>query len=212
MKSPAPVLEFCVAIFLIILPPLAFIEFYCAGIARGIAEARNARHRLTSQSPWFLFDRQFVPSTNRACLIPVGLFALQAVAVWILFASNANPGGFLNDAMEGRFLALQFTAAWSVLIIAPFLGPHCKSPWLLMTLSCLVSLVLWLPIVLLGEFIISLLGPQPAAKLMGLGSGLRVLVFLATAVVVVIGFSVPRSCWRYVRHGLGDRWFRFDRP
>ncbi len=171
--------------------------YYSHAILRGITCARDEQHRMTPESPWYFFNREFMPRGIRIAL---------AILPWLAL------GTLVSVYMEDVRLNIQTSSLMKLLrtfdfpLFLFFLGLLCFS---------FAGITLFAPRI------------SNRAGLSAIGTAMSFLAaFLLFALVeteildferdgVLNAFAIIGAVffwlnWRYVRRNLDRAWFRFD--
>lgn len=176
--------------------------FYCRALGEGIACARDTEHRMTLQSPWFFFMREFRP---RIVLISIGLIPWLFYGAFLCshdiiirawaFGADLQPDSVIAASLKHALTRLLpqnlYMASLSFSVIT-LLAPRINRIWVLTSISTLVVFAsIIIPFKLWLNGIIPLYMPY-------------------NRYLACFGMVSLLLTWLYIRFVLNRAWFRFD--
>ena len=192
-------------VLLLIIGPLA------QAFVRGVASARDPRHRVVPQSPWFFFDRAYSGRrfTRWFVIWRPTLGILFALMVVLQFVNSKLPFSVWNLFFIVGALLSVFVGSWFIAKASFYYwAPRCAKLWTLSVIGGLSAIFVYITFFI----VITLLLPDGIlvveASVLNLEYA-RTSSSLLPIYAAPICYFAARAMERWAR-GRGESWFRFE--
>lgn len=176
--------------------------FYSRALLKGLASARDEQHRLTPQSPWFYFDREYEPRARRIGWWLFGVIAGDLVFNLIIYGYGGirYKAGVVDILQREIQILLHFLfclgCAGAIGGWLAWIAPQFKSPWTLAMAGSLPGFVIIACLLFLVLPSVATFSWRMPAVIEGVCAGL--------------GANAYKVAWRDIRARPKHAWFRFQ--